>query len=117
MFARLSAKFLLLVAAAALVFFGVGLLGLALAETLVAHLGAAGAYALTGGVMLLVVLAGFGVSAMVRPRRPPPPPPQNFATLLMGALAKDVPWAAVASAGVLKLVDVFLKRQRAKNPN
>ena len=40
MFARLSAKFLVLVAAAALVFFGVGLLGLALAETLVAHFGA-----------------------------------------------------------------------------
>jgi hypothetical protein len=114
MFARLSAKFLLLVGAAALVFFGVGLLGLALAEALVAQLGAPGAYALTGGIMLLVVLAGMGIAAMVRPRRPPPPPPANFATLLLGALAKDVPWAAVASAGLLKAADLILKRHRAK---
>ncbi len=117
MFARLGAKFLLLVAAAALVFFGVGLLGLALASALVAQFGNTGAYALTGGIMLLVVLAGFGVSAIFRPRRPPPPPPQNFFALLMGALARDVPWPAVASAGLLKLVDVIVKRQRAKNPN
>jgi hypothetical protein len=117
MFARLSAKFLILVAAAALVFFGVGLLGLALAEALVAQLGAAGAYALTGGIMLLVVLAGMGVVSMMRPRRPPPPPPQNFASLLMGALVKDVPWGAVASAGLLKLVDIVLKRQQAKRPD
>jgi hypothetical protein len=114
MFARLSARILLLVAAAALVFFGVGLLGLALASALVAQLGVAAAYALTGGLMLLVVLAGFGVSAIFRPRRPPPPPPGNLASLLLGALTKDVPWGAVASAGLLKLVDVIAKRQRAR---
>lgn len=114
MFARISARILLLVAAAALVFFGVGLLGLALATAMVAQLGVAAAYALTGGLMLLVVLAGFGVSAIFRPRRPPPPPPGNLASLFLGALSKDVPWAAVVSAGLIKLADVIVKRQRAK---
>lgn len=110
MFARIGAKLLLVVAAAALVFFGVGLLGLALATALVMQLGAAGAYALTGGIMLLVVLAGMGIAAMIKPRRPPPPPPSAFASLLLGALAKDLPWAAVISAGLAGLTQMILKR-------
>jgi hypothetical protein len=115
MFARIRAKLLLLVAAAALVFFGVGLLGLAVASTLVAHLGEAGAYALTGGGMLLVVLAGLGIAAMVKPRRPPPPPPGAFATVLLGALAKDLPWAAVVSAGIAGLTQMILKRRKPQD--
>jgi hypothetical protein len=114
MFARIGAKLLLLVAAAALVFFGVGLLGLGLASALVMQLGTAGAYAFTGGIMLLVVLAGMGIAAMVKPRRPPPPPPGAFLGLLLGALAKDVPWAAVLSAGLAGVTEMVLKRRRAK---
>ena len=115
MFARIGAKLLLLVAAAALVFFGVGLLGLGLASALVMQLGTAGAYALTGGIMLLVVLAGMGIAAMVKPRRPPPPPPGAFLGLLLGALAKDVPWAAVLSAGLAGVTEMVIKRRRAKS--
>ena len=48
MFARIGAKVLLLVAAAALIFFGVGLLGVALASALAALVGIAGAYAAEG---------------------------------------------------------------------
>lgn len=110
MFARYGARFLMMVAAAALVFFGVGLLGLALASALVTQLGVAGAYAMTGGIMLLTVLAGMGINAMMRPRRPPPPPP-GLAGVLLGALAKDLPWAAVISAGVAGLADMLLKRR------
>ena len=112
MFARIGAKLLLLVAAAALVFFGVGLLALGLASALVTQLGIAGAYALSGGIMLLVVLAGTGIAALVKPRRPPPPPPGAFATLLLGALAKDLPWAAVISAGLAGLTEMVLKRRK-----
>jgi hypothetical protein len=111
MFARIGAKLLLLAAAAALVFFGVGLLGLGLASALVMELGTAGAYGLTGAIMLLVVLAGMGIAAMVKPRRPPPPPPGAFASLLLGALAKDLPWAAVISAGLAGLTQMLLKRR------
>ena len=111
MFARFGAKFLLMAAATALVFFGVGLLGLALAAALVTQLGTAGAYALTGGIMLLTVLAGMGIHAAMRQRRPPPPPPQGLAGLLLGNLARDLPWAAVISAGVAGLADLMLKRR------
>jgi len=110
MFARLGAKLLVMVAAAALVFFGVGLLGLALAAALVTELGTAGAYAITGGLMLLIVLAGMGVYAMTRPRQPPPQA-SGLSSLLLGALAKDVPWGAVISAGVAGLAELLLRRR------
>jgi hypothetical protein len=57
------------------------------------------------------VLAGMGIAAMVRPRRPPPPPPGAFASVLLGALAKDLPWAAVLSAGLAGLAQMLLKRR------
>jgi predicted Co/Zn/Cd cation transporter (cation efflux family) len=114
MFARLAAKALLLAAAAALVFFGVGLLGVALASALTAFLGAAGAYAVAGAVMLLLALVIVGLMALMRPRRPPPPPPGAFLTMLLGALAKDLPWAAVLSAGLAGVTELVLKRGRNK---
>ena|SRR5665213_3001981 len=115
MFARLAAKALLLAAAAALVFFGVGLLGVALASALTALLGAAGADAVAGAVMLLLALVIVGLMALMRPRRPPPPPPSAFLTMLLGALAKDLPWAAVLSAGLAGVTELVLKRSRNKS--
>src|SRR4051812_11953534 len=114
MFARIGIKILLLVAAAALVFFGIGLLGMAGAKLLVAQLGEARAYAAARGGMLLLVLAGIGISSWRRPRRPPPPPAGSFATLLLGALAKDLPWAAVLSAGLAGATEMLLRRRRSK---
>jgi hypothetical protein len=112
MFARLSAKALILTAAAALIFFGIGLLGVALASALVTVVGLAGAYALAGVVMLALALAIVGLMALTKPRRPPPPPPGAFLTLLLGGLAKDLPWAAVISAGVAGVTEMLLKRNR-----
>ena len=114
MFARFSAKALILTAAAALIFFGVGLLGVALASALVTVAGVAGAYALAGAVMLLLALAIVGLMALMKPRRPPPPPPSAFFTMLLGGLAKDLPWAAVASAGLAGLTEMLLKRGRKR---
>lgn len=114
MFARLSAKALILVAAAALIFFGVGLLGVALASALAAMVGIAGAYAVAGVVMLLLALAIVGLMALARPRRPPPPPPGAFISLLLGGLAKDLPWAAVLSAGLAGVTELLLKRNRTR---
>jgi hypothetical protein len=112
MFARLSAKALLLTAAAALIFFGVGLLGMAMASALVALLGTAGAYAVTGAVMLFLSLVIVGLMALAKPRRPPPPAAGAFATMLLGALAKDLPWAAVVSAGIAGVTEMLLRRNR-----
>jgi hypothetical protein len=114
MFARLSAKALVFTAAAALIFFGVGLLGVALASALVTVVGVAGAYALAGGVMLLLALVIVGLMALVKPRRPPPPPPGAFLSLLLGGLAKDLPWAAVLSAGLAGVTEMLLKRNRGR---
>ena len=112
MFARLSAKALVLTAAAALIFFGVGLLGVALASALVTVVGVAGAYALAGSVMLLLALVIVGLMALLKPRRPPPPPPGAFLSMLLGGLAKDLPWAAVHSAGLAGVTEMLLKRNR-----
>lgn len=112
MFARLSAKALLLTAAAALIFFGIGLLGVAMASALVAMLGTAGAYAVTGAVLLLLALVIVGLMALTKPRRPPPPAAGAFVTMLLGALAKDLPWAAVASAGIAGVTEMLLRRNR-----
>lgn len=114
MFARFSAKALLLTAAAALIFFGIGLLGVALATTLAALLGAPGAYALAGVVMLLLALAIVGILNLTKPRRPPPPAPAAFVMSLLDAMAKDLPWAAVVSAGLAGVTEVLLKRRRNK---
>jgi hypothetical protein len=111
MFARLSAKALLLTAAAALIFFGVGLLGAALASVLVALLGTPGAYALTGALMLLLAMAVVGL-VMRKPQHPPPPPASAFVPLLLGALAKDLPWAAVVSAGIAGVTGMLLRRNK-----
>ena len=113
MFARLSAKALLLAAAAALVFFGIGLLGIALASALVVHFGTAGAYAVSGAVMLVLALLVVGLMALFKPRRPPPPP-GAFLGMLLGGLARDVPWAAVLSAGLAGVAEMLVKRKKAR---
>lgn len=115
MFARIGAKALFLVAAAAMIFFGVGLLGMALALALTDMLGATGAYAVAGGVLLLLALAVFGLTALLRPRRPPPPAPGAFLSMLMGALARDLPWATVVSAGLAGIAELLVRRQRSRS--
>jgi hypothetical protein len=113
MFARIGAKALFLTAAAALIFFGIGLLGMALAIALAAFLGPAGAYALAGGILVTLALAIIGLMALLKPRRRAPPP-GAFLPILMAALAKDLPWAAVISAGLAAASEMWLKRQRNK---
>jgi hypothetical protein len=66
----------------------------------------------SGAVLLLLALTIVGLMALMKPRRPPPPPPGAFVTMLMGALAKDLPWAAVLSAGLAGITEMLLKRNR-----
>jgi hypothetical protein len=116
MFARISAKFLFLAAGAACVFFGVGLLGLALASALTATLGVAGAYALAGAILLVPVVLWGLVKTMSRPPRPaPPPPPSGILAALIAAVAKETPWVAVIGAGLAGAAEMFLNRNRS-NP-
>jgi len=110
MFAQLCAKTVMLAIALGMAFFGVGLLGLALATSLIDLFGPAGAYAVTGAVLLLPPLF-WGLARLIF--RPKPKPPSGFSAVLLAALANRAPWAAVAGAGLSGLANMFLNRNRS----
>jgi len=117
MFARLGAKALFLAAAVALVFFGVGLLGLALATVLTPPLGAAGGYAVAGAIFLLPLLLWAAIVAIGRPAKPVAAPSNGGRELmnsLFTALARETPWVAVMGAGVVGVANLFLNRNKNK---
>ena len=113
MIARLIAKAILVAVAIAMAFFGVGLLGMALASTLVATLGVAGAHAVAGAILLVPPLLWAAVLCLSRPRKPPPPQANNELTrALLAAVAKETPWLAIVGAGVAGAVNMFLNRNK-----
>ncbi len=111
MFARLTAKAILAAAAIAMAFFGIGLLGLALASALVQALGVTGGYALAGAILLIPPLIWVVAANISRPRSPPPPPPSNeLLRTLFAAVAREKPWMAIVGAGIASAVNMFLNR-------
>jgi hypothetical protein len=114
MIGRLSAKAVMLAIGLGMAFFGVGLLGLALAASLVALFGVAGALAIAGGVLLLPPFFWAVGRLLFKPRKPPPPPTSGIVTALLAAVAKETPWIAIISAGVAGAVDMFLNRNKPK---
>ena len=70
MFARLGAKLVFATAAIAVVFFGVGLIGLAIATALTPYIGAALGYGVAGAILLLPPLLGAVIASSRRPRKP-----------------------------------------------
>ena len=117
MFARLTAKAIFITAIAALAFFGVGFLGLALSIALIQWLGAAGAYALVGLLFLLPPLVCVLMLKM-RARAPKPAldngPGQALKTLLC-AVARETPWAAIVAAGLAGLTRSMRKRRNSRD--
>ena len=114
MIARLSAKAILLAMAVGMAFFGVGLLGFALALSLVTLFGIAGATAIAGGVLLVPPLFWALIRLSFRPRKPPPPPTSSIVAALMAAVAKETPWIAIIGAGIAGAADMFLNRNKPK---
>lgn len=116
MFARLITKILLIALAAGLLFFGVGLLGVALALELTRSLGEANAFALAGGVLLLAGLV-MGLSLWLSVRRPKKAPAQaggsELTKVLLAAVAKETPWIAIIGAGLAGAANMFLNRHKA----
>jgi len=110
MIGRLAAKAVLLAVAAGMAFFGIGLLGSALAASLVALFGTAGAYAVAGGVLLLPPLFWALAKLLFRPKRREPPP--GLIGVLAGALARNSPMLAAAGAAVTAAVELFLNRNK-----
>jgi NhaP-type Na+/H+ or K+/H+ antiporter len=113
MFARLTAKAVLAAAAIAMAFFGIGLLGMALATVLVAVLGAAGGYAVAGAVFLAPPLLWAMVTHLSRRQKQPPPVNNELTRVLLAAVAKETPWIAIIGAGLAGAANMFLNRNKS----
>ncbi|HWY66897.1 MAG TPA: hypothetical protein VNX61_16905 [Rhizomicrobium sp.] len=113
MFARLAAKTILVAIAVGMAFFGVGLLGMALAGVLAATLGPVGAYAVAGAILLVPPLLWAIVLRLSRPRKPPPPAGNELTRVLLAAVAKETPWLAIIGAGLAGAANMFLNRNKS----
>ena len=113
MFARLTAKAIWAAIAIAMAFFGVGLLGMALASALVATLGIAGAHAAAGAILLVPPLLWAAVVCLSRPRKPPPQANNELTRALLAAVAKETPWLAIIGAGLAGAANMFLNRNKS----
>ena len=113
MFARLTAKAILAAAAIAMAFFGIGLIGMAIAAALVSLLGPVGGYALAGTVLLIPPLIWAIVIQMSRPKQAPPPANNELTRILLAAVAKEVPWLAIVGAGLAGAANMFLNRNKS----
>jgi NhaP-type Na+/H+ or K+/H+ antiporter len=112
MFARLTAKAILAAAAIAMAFFGIGLIGMAIAAALVSALGVVGGYAVAGAVFLLPPLAWAIFTHMSRPKQAPPPANNELTRALLAAVAKETPWVAIIGAGLAGAANMFLNRNK-----
>jgi len=110
MFGRLISKAVFLAIILGAVFFGIGLLGLALAHALVNAVGVAAAYAIAGGALFAIALVLLAFMALSRPRKPPP---SELTKVLLAALAKETPWLAIVGAGLASAAKMFLNRNKS----
>ena len=113
MFARLITKAVFVAIGVAMAFFGIGLLGMALAGALAATLGVVGGYAVAGAVLLVPPLFWVLVMRLSRPRKPVPPPQSELTRVLLAAVAKETPWIAIVGAGVAAAANMFLNRNKS----
>ena len=113
MLARLAAKAVLLAIAIAMAFFGVGLLGMALAGFLTATLGVVGAYAVAGAILLVPPLLWALITRLSQPKKPPPVANNELTRVLLAAVAKETPWIAIIGAGLASAANLFLTRNKS----
>jgi len=112
MFARLAAKAILAAAAIGMVFFGVGLLGMALASFLARALGIVGGYTMAGLVLLVPPLIWAVFARFSRPKKPSAPINNELTRVLIAAVAKQTPWIAILGAGLVGAANMFLNRNK-----
>jgi len=112
MFARLTAKAILIAIAIAMAFFGVGLLGMALAGALARTIGTVGAYAVAGAVLLVPPLAWAIIARLSQPAKSPAPS-NELTRVLLAAVAKETPWIAIIGAGLVGAANMFLNRNKS----
>jgi predicted dinucleotide-binding enzyme len=113
MFARLIAKAILAAAGIAMAFFGVGLLGTALALALAKTVGVVDAYALAGAVLLVPPLIWVIVKLSSRPKKRAATADSELTRVLLAAVAKETPWVAIIGAGLVGAANMFLNRSKS----
>lgn len=114
MFARLTAKAILVATAIAMAFFGIGLLGMALAGALATSLGVVGGYAVAGVVLLTPPVLWALITRLSQPRKPPPPTENELTRVLLAAVARETPWVAIIGAGLAGVANMFLNRHKSQ---
>lgn len=115
MFARLTAKAILAATAIGMAFFGICLLGAALAVALTHALGMVGGYALAGIIFLVPPIVWAAVTHLSRPAKPQPQPgaATDLTRVLLAAVAKETPWMAIVGAGLVGVANMFLNRNKS----
>ena len=114
--ARIAAGAVLGLIGLLLIIFGVGYLAFALSTALSSSLGVAGGAAVTGGIFVGPVFLWAIILLLMR-RAPPPKPaiaPGGLWLTLFAAIAKETPWIAIAGAGVVGALELFLTRGKRK---
>ena len=114
MFARLTAKAIFIATAIAMAFFGIGLLGMALAGALANALGMVGGYAVAGVVLLTPPLLWALITRLSQPRRSPQPAENELTRVLLAAVARETPWIAIIGAGLAGAANMFLNRHKSR---
>jgi hypothetical protein len=114
MFARLTAKAIFIATGIAMAFFGIGLLGMALASALTAALGLVGGYAVAGVVLLTPPLLWALITRLSQPRKPSPAAENELTRVLLAAVARETPWIAIIGAGLAGAANMFLNRNKSR---
>ena len=117
---KIGAGAVLAIIGITLVVLGVGYLGIAIATALTPALGAAGAYAVTGGIFVGPAFF-WAILSLLLTRKPAPPPKTELGnaerglwTVLFAAVAKETPWIAIVGAGLVAVAEIFLASRKKK---
>jgi hypothetical protein len=113
MFARLIAKAIMAAAGIAMAFFGIGLLGMALASALAKTVGVTNGYALAGAVLLVPPLIWATVKRSSSPKKRAAAADNELSRVLLAAVAKETPWVAIIGAGLVGAANMFLNRNKS----
>lgn len=116
---KIGAGAVLAIIGITLIVLGVGYLGVAIATALTPSLGAAGAYAVTGGIFVGPAFL-WAIITLLLTRRPPAPKAElgsaerGLWTVLFAAIAKETPWVAVIGAAMVAAAEIFFATRKKK---
>jgi hypothetical protein len=110
--AQISKAAILVLVAAALIWIGIAFAGFALLTALTPALGLAGAAAIVAALLLLGPLGALLALLIRRPPRPAEGGNHEVLLTLLSAFARNKPLVAIASAGLLGIVELLLRRRK-----